>query len=144
MEGSVVMALGEALRERQDFRRGLLKSPSILEQKVPTILETPEIQTFLIETVDPEGPFGAKEVGQGPLLPVAPALANALYDAVGVRIDEVPMTPDKILRALEEQERGIKGARVGPRGFPQVPMTREPLKVAPPAEDVLIPAKVVK
>ena len=144
VEGSVVMALGEALLERQDFRGGLLKSPSILEQKVPTILETPEIQTFLIETVDPEGPFGAKEVGQGPLLPVAPALANALYDAVGVRIDEVPMTPDKILRALEEQERGIKGARVGPRGFPQVPMTREPLKVAPPAEDVLIPAKVVK
>ena len=135
VEGSIVMGLGEALLEAQDFRGGLLKSPSILEQRVPTILEIPEIHTFLIETVDPEGPFGAKEVGQGPLLPVAPALANALYDAVGVRMDEVPLTPDKILRALEEQARGIKSPRVGPRGFPLVPMTKEPIKVAPPDMD---------
>ncbi len=144
IEGSVCMALGEALLEQQAFRGGLLKSPSILDQKVPTILEMPEIHTILVETVDPEGPFGAKEVGQGPLLPVAPALANALYDAVGVRVDEVPMTPDKILRALEEQRRGHGRPRVGPRGFPALPITKEPLKVAPPADDTLIPGEVAE
>jgi len=102
VEGSVYMALGEALMEEQVFRKsGLHKYPSILEYKSPTTLETPEIETILVETNDPEGPFGAKEAGQGPLLPVIPAVSNALYDAIGVRIDEVPITPDKILRALE-------------------------------------------
>jgi 4-hydroxybenzoyl-CoA reductase subunit alpha len=101
-EGSVYMALGEALMEEQVFRKnGLHKIPSILEYKSPTTLETPEIETILVETIDPEGPYGAKEAGQGPLLPVVPAVANAVYDAIGVRIHEVPITPDKILRALE-------------------------------------------
>jgi CO/xanthine dehydrogenase Mo-binding subunit len=101
-EGSVYMALGEALMEEQIFRKnGLHKIPSILEYKSPTTLETPEIETILVETDDPEGPYGAKEAGQGPLLPVVPAVANAVYDAVGVRIHEVPITPDKILRALD-------------------------------------------
>jgi len=102
VEGSVYMALGEALMEEQVFRKsGLHKYPSILEYKSPTTLETPEIETILVETDDPEGPFGAKEAGQGPLLPVIPAVTNALYDAIGVRIDEIPITPDKILRARE-------------------------------------------
>ncbi len=101
-EGSVYMALGEALMEEQVFRKsGLHKIPSILEYKSPTTLETPEIETMLIETNDPEGPYGAKEAGQGPLLPVVPAVANALYDAIGMRIDEIPITPDKVLRAIE-------------------------------------------
>ena len=107
-EGSVYMALGEALMEEQVFRKnGLHKIPSILEYKSPTTLETPEIETMLVETVDPEGPYGAKEAGQGPLLPVVPAVANALYDAVGVRIDEIPITPDKVLRALEGRYKGV-------------------------------------
>jgi 4-hydroxybenzoyl-CoA reductase alpha subunit len=107
-EGSVYMALGEALMEEQVFRKnGLHKIPSILEYKSPTTLETPEIDTVLIETNDPEGPYGAKEAGQGPLLPVVPAVANALYDAIGVRIDEIPITPDKVLRALEGRYKGV-------------------------------------
>jgi CO/xanthine dehydrogenase Mo-binding subunit len=101
-EGSVYMALGEALMEEQIFRKnGLHKIPSILEYKSPTTLETPEIETILVETDDPEGPYGAKEAGQGPLLPVVPAVANAVHDAIGVRIHEIPITPDKILRALD-------------------------------------------
>jgi len=101
-EGSVYMALGEVLMEEQVFRKnGLHKIPSMLDYKSPTTLETPEIETMLVETNDPEGPYGAKEAGQGPLLPVVPAVANALYDAIGVRIDEIPITPDKVLRALE-------------------------------------------
>ena len=70
-----------------------------MEYKSPTTLETPEIETILVETNDPEGPYGAKEAGQGPLLPVVPAVANAVYDAIGVRIHEVPITPDKILQS---------------------------------------------
>jgi CO/xanthine dehydrogenase Mo-binding subunit len=102
VEGSVYMALGETLMEEQVFRKsGLHKIPSILEYKTPTTLETPEIETILVETNDPEGPFGAKEAGQGPLLPTVPAVTNALYDAIGVRIDEIPISPDKVLRALD-------------------------------------------
>src|SRR5437773_2422645 len=109
VEGSVYMGLGEALMEEQEFRRlprklshALVhKFPSILEYKSPTSLDMTEVITELIEEPDPHGPFGAKEVGQGPLLPIMPAVANAVYDAVGVRIDEIPITPDKIMNALD-------------------------------------------
>jgi hypothetical protein len=127
VEGSVYMGLGEALMEEQVFRKGLHKFPSMLEYKSPTTLETPDIYTILVETLDPEGPFGAKEAGQGPLLPVIPAVANAVYDAVGVRIDEVPITPDKVLKALAWKQQG-KPARVGPERLPLVRFP-EPLKV---------------
>jgi CO/xanthine dehydrogenase Mo-binding subunit len=128
--GSVYMALGEALFEEQTFRRGYLKNPSILEYRSPTFLEMPEVETFLVETDDPEGPFGAKEVGQGPLLPVIPAVANAIYDAVGVRVDEVPISPDKIVKALQEKAKG-KEPRVGPKAMPEFDYG-EPVKVDPP------------
>jgi CO/xanthine dehydrogenase Mo-binding subunit len=101
IEGSVYMGLGEALYEEQVFRRGLHKIPSLLDYKSPTFLEMPPVESILVETLDPEGPYGAKECGQGPLLPVIPALANAVHDALGVRIDETPVTPDKILLSLE-------------------------------------------
>jgi 4-hydroxybenzoyl-CoA reductase subunit alpha len=113
VEGSVYMALGEALMEEQTFRLGLHKFPSLLEYKSPTALETPVMHTYLVETIDPEGPFGAKEAGQGPLLPVIPAVANAVYNAVGVRIDEVPITPEKVLKAMSEKTR-----RFGPKAVP--------------------------
>jgi 4-hydroxybenzoyl-CoA reductase alpha subunit len=101
IEGGVYMGLGEALMEEQVFRRGMHKVPSLLDYKSPTFLEMPPVESIIVETHDPEGPYGAKECGQGPLLPVIPALSNALYDALGVRIDEVPVTPAKILQALE-------------------------------------------
>ena len=117
VEGSVYMGIGEALMEEQVFRKNLHKQPSMLEYKTPTTLETPEIHTILVETDDPEGPFGAKEAGQGPLLPVIPAIANAINHALDIRIDEVPITPDKILKALELKRLG-KPARVGPVKLP--------------------------
>lgn len=140
IEGSVYMGLGEALMEEQVFRRlparlssaVVHKFPSILEYKSPTSLDMPEIVTDLVEHPDPAGPFGAKEVGQGPLLPIMPAVANAVYAAVGVRIDEVPITPDKILRALDAKHAG-RPARVGPSSFPHIPWP-SPLLVAPPWE----------
>ena len=127
VEGSVYMGLGEALMEEQTFRKGLHKWPSMLEYKSPTFLDTPEIETFLVETIDPEGPYGAKEAGQGPLLPVIPALNAAVHDALDVWIDETPVTPEKVLKAL-------KDGHAGPRAFPSVPWP-EPIYVDPPARD---------
>ncbi len=127
VEGSVYMGIGEALMEGQVFRKGLHKHPSMLEYKSPTTLETPDIHTFLVETDDPEGPFGAKEAGQGPLLPVIPAIANAIYHAVGVRIDQVPITPDMVLRGLDLKRQG-KPARIGPDKLPLFRF-KEPLVV---------------
>jgi 4-hydroxybenzoyl-CoA reductase subunit alpha len=138
IEGSVYMALGEALMEEQEFRRlpprlsGALvhKFPSMLEYKSPTTLDMPEIFTELVEHPDPRGPFGAKEVGQGPLLPIMPALANAVYGAVGVRIDEIPITPEKIVAALKAKASG-KEPRFGPPRFPDIQWP-EPINVQPP------------
>jgi len=127
VEGSVYMGIGEALMEAQVFRKGLHKQPSLLDYKSPTTLETPEIHTILVETDDPEGPFGAKEAGQGPLLPVLPAIANAIHDAVGVRVDEVPISPERILKALELKRQG-KTPRVGPERIPLFTF-KEPLVV---------------
>jgi 4-hydroxybenzoyl-CoA reductase subunit alpha len=140
VEGSVYMGLSEALMEEQVFRRlppklsGALvhKIPSLLEYKSLTSLDMPEVDTVLVEDPDPNCPFGAKEAGQGPLLPVMPAVANAIYDAVGVRIDELPITPDKVLKALELKKQG-KAPRVGPVSFPRVPYP-DPVEVAPPWE----------
>ena len=105
IEGSMYMGYGEAVVEEQIFRKGLHKQPSLLEYKIPTSLDTPELKAMIVETDDPEGPFGAKEVGQGPLAPVIPAIANAVYDAIGIRFDSSPITADKILRALEAQRK---------------------------------------
>ncbi len=138
--GGVYMGLGEALMEEQVFRRlppklsGALvhRIPSMLDYKSLTALDMPEVEVALIEDPDPNCPFGAKEVGQGPLLPVMPAVANAIYDAVGVRIDELPITPDKVLAALELKAAG-KPPRIGPERFPEVPYPK-PMFVLPPWE----------
>ncbi len=135
VEGGVYMGLGEALMEEMAYReqRNVVhKIPSLLEYKSPTTLEMCDVVTYLIEDPDRNGPFGAKEVGQGPLLPVPPAVANAVFDAVGVRIDEVPITPEKVLRAIKGSGTREAG-RVGPDSFPDIPWP-EPVKVPPPWE----------
>jgi 4-hydroxybenzoyl-CoA reductase alpha subunit len=131
IEGSVYMGLGEALMEEQVFRanrNGVHKNPSLLEYKSPTTMEMPDVVSYIIEDPDPNGPFGAKEVGQGPLLPIPPAVVNAVHDAIGVRIDEVPVTPEKILRALDSPAK-----RFGPKGVPSLRWP-EPIRVAPPGD----------
>jgi len=127
VEGSVYMGLGEVMMEEQVFRRlprhlssALVhKHPSVLEYKSPTFNDMPPVTTYLIEDPDPRGPFGAKEVGQGPLLPVMPAVANAIHDAVGVRIDQVPIHPHMVLKAMQAKAQGQEG-RFGPKSFPEV------------------------
>ena len=135
VEGSVYMGLGEILMEEMAYRENrnvVHKFPSMLEYKSPTTMEMCDVKTYLIEDPDPNGPYGAKEVGQGPLLPIPPAVANAVYNAVGVRIDEVPITPEKVLRALKDKSRGREG-RFGPGAVPSVDWP-EPLKVLTPSE----------
>jgi 4-hydroxybenzoyl-CoA reductase subunit alpha len=135
VEGSIYMGLGEILMEEMAYRANrnvVHKFPSMLEYKSPTTMEMCDVKTYLIEDPDPNGPFGAKEVGQGPLLPVPPAVANAVYDAVGVRIDEVPITPEKVLKALREKAKGRDG-RYGPESVPEVQWP-DPLRVLTPAE----------
>jgi 4-hydroxybenzoyl-CoA reductase subunit alpha len=135
IEGSVYMGLGEALMEEMAYRgnRNVVhKIPSLLEYKSPTTLEMCDVVTYLVEDPDPNGPFGAKECGQGPLLPVPPAVANAVYDAVGVRIDEVPITPEKVFKALRRKEKG-EAPRFGPTAFPDIAWP-EPTRVPPPWE----------
>ncbi len=140
IEGSIYMGLGEAMMEEQVFRRlpkrlsnALVhKAPSLLEYKSPTFHEMPPVTSYIIEDPDSRGPFGAKEVGQGPLLPVPPALANAVFDAVGVRIDQVPIQPHMILKALEAKRQGAE-PRFGPAAFPDIDFG-ETTHVATPAE----------
>jgi len=135
IEGSVYMGLGEALMEEMAYRgnRNVVhKIPSLLEYKSPTTLEMCDIATYVIEDPDPNGPFGAKECGQGPLLPLPPAVANAVYQAVGVRVDEVPITPEKVLKALKRKAKGEE-PRFGPTAFPDIPWP-EPTRVPPPWE----------
>jgi len=131
VEGSVYMGLGEALMEEQVFRanrNGVHRQPSMLEYKSPTTMEMPDVVSYIIEDPDPNGPFGAKEVGQGPLLPIAPAVVNAVYDAVGVRVDEVPVTPEKILKGLESAAK-----RYGPKGVPEISWP-DPIRVPLPGD----------
>jgi 4-hydroxybenzoyl-CoA reductase alpha subunit len=136
VEGSVYMGLGEALMEEMTYRdkqRNVVHHhPSMLEYKSITTHEMCDVETFLIEDPDPNGPFGAKEVGQGPLLPLPPAVANAVYDAVGVRVDEVPISPHAVLRALKDKMRGKEG-RHGPSKVPDYAFP-EPARILTPAQ----------
>ncbi|MCZ7573608.1 MAG: molybdopterin-dependent oxidoreductase [Ardenticatenaceae bacterium] len=106
IHGCAYMGLGEALMEAQTFdKRGLHLAPSLLEYHLPTSLETPEIEAIIVEAVDAEGPYGAKEAGEGPEVPIVPAISNAVYQATGVRFDDIPLHAHKVYRALNQQSR---------------------------------------
>ena len=109
VEGGIIMGLGEALMEDTVHNgRGTLLNPDLHGYLIPTICETPEIVSRAVESYEPHGPFGAKEIGEGCLPPILGAIANAIYDACGVRVTELPITPEKILRGLREQQRQEK------------------------------------
>ena len=98
--GSVWMGMGQALTEEMVWKDGLLMNPGLLEYRSPSSVESPEVVPFIVESIDPEGPFGAKECSEGALAATIPAIANAIYDAVGVRLRESPFTPERVLAAL--------------------------------------------
>jgi 4-hydroxybenzoyl-CoA reductase subunit alpha len=108
-EGSVYMGIGHAFMEHLIFgENGQTMNPSFLDFKMPTPLECPPTTLVEVGAPDPIGPYGAKEIGEGLLITTVPAIVNAIYDAVGVRINELPITPEKILDALEEKRKREK------------------------------------
>jgi xanthine dehydrogenase molybdenum-binding subunit len=104
IEGGIQMGIGYALTEELQVRDGRVLNPSFLDYRVPTALDMPKIETVIIETSDPEGPFGAKGVGEMGVTPTAPAIANAIYDAIGVRMTQLPMTAERVLKAIKEKK----------------------------------------
>jgi len=103
IEGSIHMGLGQVMGESMNYRGARLFNPSLLEYKIPMPQQMPEVEILLVGDDDPEGPFGAKEAGEGPLIATLPAVGNALYDAVGVRFTDLPITPDKVLKGIDQR-----------------------------------------
>jgi len=104
MEGGAIYGMGYGLTEEVIIEKGVTITPSFSEYLVPTSMDVPEVQTIILESGDGVGPFGAKGVGEPSLCSVAPAIANAVYDAVGVRIYDLPITPEKVLKAIQEKK----------------------------------------
>jgi len=111
VQGSVWMGMGQALSEETHYVEGLPVHASLLEYRVPTIVESPPIEVHIVESHDPLGPFGAKEASEGALAGFAPALVNAVANAIGIDLDELPATPDRLLQALVEQRRQARLSR---------------------------------
>ena len=101
--GSVWMGMGQALTEEMVWKDGMLMNAGMLEYRSPSSVESPEVEPIIVESIDPEGPFGAKECSEGSLAATIPAISNAIYDAVGVRLHESPFTPERVLAALRAQ-----------------------------------------
>jgi 4-hydroxybenzoyl-CoA reductase subunit alpha len=110
VEGSAVMGLGEALYEQNLFENGVQINDSLHEYLIPTAMEAPEINSQVVDAWEDAGPFGAKEVGEGALLPAMGAIANAIYDAVGVRIKELPITAERVLKAIKANQKEKSGS----------------------------------
>ncbi len=108
VQGAVWMGMGQALSEETQYNQGLPLRPNFLDYRMPTIVESPPIDVHLVESMDPLGPFGAKEASEGALHGFPPALCNAICDAVGIRLFELPATPDRLLDALQQRRREHK------------------------------------
>lgn len=109
VQGAVWMGLGQALSEETRYHKGLPVGPNMLDYRVPSIVESPDIQVKIVESMDPNGPFGAKEASEGALSSVIPAVANAVYDAIGARLTRTPLTQDRVLDALVKERRAAAG-----------------------------------
>jgi 4-hydroxybenzoyl-CoA reductase subunit alpha len=104
MHGCVSMGLGEALLEEVCFTpEGRIANPSLADYRIPTALDIPRIETVIVESQEPNGPYGAKEVGEGGIMPTIPAILNAIYDATGVVIEELPASPERVLEGLRRR-----------------------------------------
>jgi CO/xanthine dehydrogenase Mo-binding subunit len=107
IQGSLSMGLGETLFEEIKFNsRGQVKNPSLGEYRIPTSLDMPNMKCIIVESNEPNGPYGAKEVGEGAIMPTIPAILNAIYDATGERIRELPVTGERMFNALRAKAKG--------------------------------------
>jgi 4-hydroxybenzoyl-CoA reductase subunit alpha len=116
VQGSVWMGMGQAMSEEVGYHDGLLLTGNMLDYRVPTIFDSPPIEVGIVESNDPNGPFGAKEAGEGSLAAFLPALANAIADAVGLRFNDLPVTPDRVFAALEKRQRAAAKGNGGSSG----------------------------
>jgi len=107
IEGAVVMGISNTLFEEFKTEKGRIVNDSLADYKVATTMDLPETVSIIVEAPHREGPFGAKGIGEPAAAPTAPAIANAIYDAVGVRIHQLPITPEKLLAALREKEGNV-------------------------------------
>src|SRR2546428_340157 len=125
VEGQIIGSgwrwMGQALTEEMVWKDGLLMNPGLLEYRSPSSVESPEVEPIIVESIDPEGPFGAKECSEGSLAATIPAIANAIYDAVGIRLHEAPFTPERVLAALRTQ-RSEKSLNLTEGVDPMAPM----------------------
>jgi 4-hydroxybenzoyl-CoA reductase subunit alpha len=108
VQGSVWMGMGQAMSEETAYHEGLMLTGNMLDYRVPTIQDSPPIAVGIVESNDPYGPFGAKEAGEGSLAAFLPALTNAIADAIELRFDELPVTPDRVFAALEKRQRALR------------------------------------
>ncbi len=113
VQGSVWMGMGQAMSEEAAYHDGLMLTANMLDYRVPTIQDSPPIEVGIVESIDPHGPFGAKEAGEGSLAAFLPALTNAIVDATGMRFNDLPVTPDRIFAALEKRVRIVERKRNG-------------------------------
>ncbi|MGE5505537.1 MAG: 4-hydroxybenzoyl-CoA reductase subunit alpha [Actinomycetota bacterium] len=104
IQGGVWMGMGQALSEETRYDDGRMLHGNILDYRVPTMAESPDIEVFIVESIDPNGPFGAKEASEGMLAGFLPALMDAVHDAVGIRPDTLPLTPDRMVEWLDAEE----------------------------------------
>jgi len=109
MQGSMMMGMGEALMEQIIYdTKGRIVNANLAEYKIPTAMDMPHLDAIIVESNEPHGPYGAKEVGEGAIMPVIPSILNAIYDATGVRIEELPVTPERIIAAMQESKKKAK------------------------------------
>ena len=108
--------MGQAISEETVYENGRHKAVSLLDYRVPTIIESPDITVHIVESLDPNGPFGAKEASEGPLAGVMSAIAAAIEDATGTRIRATPFTPDRVFDALNGKPRAGTSVRATAKG----------------------------
>ena len=119
VQGSVWMGMGQAMSEETGYHDGLLVTGNMLDYRVPTIVDSPPIEVGIVESNDPHGPFGAKEAGEGSLAAFLPALTSAIADAIGIRFNNLPVTPDRVYESLVKRRRAqgrSSDPRAGSRG----------------------------
>jgi 4-hydroxybenzoyl-CoA reductase subunit alpha len=116
IQGAVWMGMGQALCEETQFVNGLPLRASFLDYRMPTIVESPPIEVKIIEARDPHGPFGAKEASEGALAGFLPALTSAVAEAVGIRLTELPASPDRLLDAIHARRRAERLKRAKAAG----------------------------
>jgi xanthine dehydrogenase molybdenum-binding subunit len=118
VEGGVFQGMGYALCEDLKVEEGRIVNPDFTDYKLPAATDLPEFDIDFVETIDPDGPFGAKGIGEAPLIPVAVAIANAVRHATGVRFDELPLTPERVYRKLLAARSAAENRSAGGGGTP--------------------------